>query len=649
MKIKKVDDKPMVIHTKEKTKIHSHVPKGASIKGSNIYTVDRSPKMKGSNISGETGKTGKPGATARTMNAGKKSYRKSTIHQTEDVKKGRISKYRKHIKESNSSVKCKNTTLRNAGMVGGKTMTDQMEGGQEIQQSVGIMYEATRPVTGVASRGADLYKRQVMAAKKRKIKQVQAGKKLAKKTAKKTVKDVSKKVAKETAKETAKESAKIAAKVGTKAAATAAGTAVAPGVGTAIGYAAGVVVDAKIEHDDMVATNRSRKIKFFLDKMKAQDNQQDSFGKLVKDLVLKRASTVIKQVMAVIAPFLLILVLLIALICVPVIGVVATIYNSPFAIFLPPLEDGDTVQTVASSYVAEFNRDINTLANDHTGYDSGEIVYVDYEGTSATPSNYYDIICVYMVKHGIGDTAVIMNDTSKEWLQNVVDDMCSYTTSTRTDTVDNDDGTTSTTTVLCVNVTLKDYRDMITEYSFSAEQIELINEMMSPEYLAMLGYTGGGGGGSGNSTSSMTQEEINAILNGISDPTQKSVMSFALSKVGYPYSQDLRDSGDYFDCSSLAYYAWRAAGVDISFGGATTAAAEAQGLSEAGKTVTEAELQSGDLIFYSYTNNGRFMNISHVGIYAGNGKMVEAANEDKGVVYGDFHSGSVVMYARPNK
>ena len=27
MKIKKVDDKPMVIHTKEKAKIHSHEPK----------------------------------------------------------------------------------------------------------------------------------------------------------------------------------------------------------------------------------------------------------------------------------------------------------------------------------------------------------------------------------------------------------------------------------------------------------------------------------------------------------------------------------------------------------------------------------------------------------------------------------------------
>ncbi|MGB4658887.1 MAG: NlpC/P60 family protein, partial [Mobilitalea sp.] len=149
--------------------------------------------------------------------------------------------------------------------------------------------------------------------------------------------------------------------------------------------------------------------------------------------------------------------------------------------------------------------------------------------------------------------------------------------------------------------------------------------------------------------SSLINAEIEAIVSSITDPTQKATVSFALSKVGYPYSQDYRDTGNYYDCSSLAYYSWKAAGADISFGGATTAAAEAQGLDEAGKSITEADLQPGDLIFYSYTTNGRYKNISHVGIYAGNGKMVEAKNEAEGVVYGDFHSGSVVMYARPNK
>ena len=71
MKIRKVDDKPMVIHTKEKAKIHAHEPKGAKIKGSNIYTVERGPKTIGAKVSDDK----------------KKSYRKSTIHQSEPKNK----------------------------------------------------------------------------------------------------------------------------------------------------------------------------------------------------------------------------------------------------------------------------------------------------------------------------------------------------------------------------------------------------------------------------------------------------------------------------------------------------------------------------------------------------------------------------------
>ena len=55
LKIKKVDDKPMVIHTKKKAKIHMHEPKKAKIKGSNIYTVQRGPKIASAKIN-DTGK-----------------------------------------------------------------------------------------------------------------------------------------------------------------------------------------------------------------------------------------------------------------------------------------------------------------------------------------------------------------------------------------------------------------------------------------------------------------------------------------------------------------------------------------------------------------------------------------------------------------
>lgn len=636
LKINKVDDKPMVIHTKEKTKLNIHEAKSTGIKGHNDYSVNGSPKIKD--------------ACVNTADQGKKTYRKATIHQTKADRNSRIHKYRQNIKNANKSIKSKTSSIKVAGAVGANVTVSQMEGGDEVRDAAMVAYGACRPVVGTASRGAQLFRQKAITDKKRKIKKIDTGKKLAKKTAKNAAKNTSKKVAKETAKETAKVTAKTTAKIATTTAVTAAGTAVAPGVGTAIGIAAGYAAGVAVEAKDAQITNRNRKIKFFLDKMKAQENQQDSLAKLAKDLITRKALLWLKTVAPIIGLALLLLVLVVAMIAVPVIAVVAILYNSPFALFLPPLESGDTVQTVTSGYVSEFNRDVNTLANDHTGYDEGEIVFVDYEGTETNPSNYYDIMCVYMVKHGVGDTATVMNDTSKEWLQDVFDDMCSYTTSSRTETVVNDDGTSSSKTILSVNVSLKTYRDMITEYSFNSDQIELLNEMMSPENLSMIGYSGGaGGGGSGNSTSSMTQEEINAILSGISDSIQKSVISFALAKVGYPYSQDLRDSGDYYDCSSLAYYSWKAAGIDISYGGATTAAAEAQGLEEAGKTVTEEELQPGDLIFYSYTNNGRYKNISHVGIYVGNGKMVEAKNESAGVVYGDFHKGSAVLYARPNK
>ena len=609
MKIKKVDDKPMAIHTKEKAEIHSHEPKKAEINGSNIYTVKRGPKIASTKVNDNTDK--------------KKIYRKSTVHQAEKKEKG-LSKFKRNIRESKTSIKTKNTNLHIAGRTGALAagaVTEQVEGGQEVSQAAYLAYEVSRPVTGTASRGASLFRKKAVAEAKKRIKKVEAGKKLAKKTVKKAASNTAKTAVKETAKETAKTTAKVTTKTTAK--------------------------DAKM-------ANRSRKIKFFLDKMKAQENQTDSVAKLVKDLIVRKAVLWVKAAAPVIGLVLLLLVLLVAVVAVPVIAAIAILYNSPFALFLPPLESGDTVQTVTSAYVQEFNRDVNTQVNEHTGYDLGELVYVDYEGMDENPSNYYDIMAVYMVKYGVGDTATVMNDKSKGWLQAVVNDMCSYTTSNGTKDVEETDAdgnvTTVTKSVLYVNVTLKSYRDMISVYGFNSDQVEMLEQIMSPEFMGQLGYAGSGsGGGSGSpGVSSMTEEEINAVLSKITDSRLKTVCSYALHRVGYPYSQELRDSGNYYDCSSLAYYSWKDAGVDISHGGATTAAAEAQGLDEAEKTVSYEQMQPGDLIFYSFTSNGRYKNISHVAVYVGDGKVVEALNENSGVVYRDVASvGKIVVIGRP--
>ena len=154
---------------------------------------------------------------------------------------------------------------------------------------------------------------------------------------------------------------------------------------------------------------------------------------------------------------------------------------------------------------------------------------------------------------------------------------------------------------------------------------------------------------------SLSEEEIDAIVAECgASGSQEQVIRFALTKVGLPYSQALRTSGSAYDCSSLAFYAWQAAGVDLSFGTGypPTAAAMASMLYSNGTVVSSTtasseSLQPGDLIFYGGHNNGRYLGIYHVAVYLGNGKVVEAMNEQYGVVYGTIRTKNVILVLRP--
>ena len=121
----------MVIHTKEKAKIHAH-------------EGQREPRLK--------------------------------------ADKG-LSKFKRNIRESGTSIKTKNTNLHIAGRTGALAagaVTEQVEGGQEVSQAAYLAYEASRPVTGTASKGAALFRKKAAAEAKKRIKKVEAGKKLAK-------------------------------------------------------------------------------------------------------------------------------------------------------------------------------------------------------------------------------------------------------------------------------------------------------------------------------------------------------------------------------------------------------------------------------------------------------------------------------------
>lgn len=605
MKIKKVDDKPMVIHTKKKAELHTHMARHVEVKGANVLTSSRGDK--GRTISGIS------------------KNRLAKTKMSERGRKGMAAHLRSAIMESKKSVKTKTGSIRIAGSAGVQTALSQMEGGDEIRDAAHVANVVGMPAVRIAGGTPDIAKKHAIEAVKKRIKKAKAGKKIAKKTAK----DTAKKAAKDTAKETAKLAAKETAKVTAKTAATAAGTAagaeagpLAPVIGVAVGEAVGEKVGEEIDKANVKANSRSRKIRFFLDKMKEKDKQQDSVGKMVRDLLLNRLSIPAKKMATAVAGFFLMLVLLIAVTVTPIVGVIAVLYNSPFAFFLPPLEEGDTVTTVTSAYMQDFNREINDLINKHSGCDIGQIVYVDAEGQQA--GNYNDIIAVYMVKYGVEDTATIMNDTSKMRLKEVFDDMCSYTTSTGSEQIKQDDGKKVKQTVFYVNVKLKHYTDMITEYAFDDNRKELVAQMMS-----MFGSSTGV-----TPQSSLTQKEIDDWVKDIKDAKQKKAVTFALTRVGYPYSQELRHSGRAYDCSSLVYYAWLEAGVDISYGGATTAGYEAQGLDLAGKGVRYEDIQPGDLIFYCFDpNEGGYLHIGHVAIYVGNGMMVDARDTAYGVVF----------------
>ena len=177
--------------------------------------------------------------------------------------------------------------------------------------------------------------------------------------------------------------------------------------------AAGEAVGMKIENTFYRAEQKSRMMKYFMDKLKLSDEQNDSIFKLAGSLIKNKMEYMIKQVASLLAPLVVPILIVVMVATEIVFAIIAVLYNSPFAIFLPPLESGDTIQTVTTQYVSEFNQEIQTLVDEHKDADEGRKVYVDYEGMNSEPSNYYDVMCVYMVKYGYENTATKINETNK--------------------------------------------------------------------------------------------------------------------------------------------------------------------------------------------------------------------------------------------
>ncbi|MGK5113438.1 MULTISPECIES: C40 family peptidase [unclassified Geodermatophilus] len=105
----------------------------------------------------------------------------------------------------------------------------------------------------------------------------------------------------------------------------------------------------------------------------------------------------------------------------------------------------------------------------------------------------------------------------------------------------------------------------------------------------------------------------------------------ALAQVGDPYVWGAGGPNS-FDCSGLTQYAYAAAGVSLPH--------SSRMQSTMGRSVSRAELQPGDLLFY-------YSPVSHVSMYIGNGQMVHASTSGQPVkVVGIDSMGSITAMRR---
>lgn len=146
-------------------------------------------------------------------------------------------------------------------------------------------------------------------------------------------------------------------------------------------------------------------------------------------------------------------------------------------------------------------------------------------------------------------------------------------------------------------------------------------------------------------------EEYLKLYDGDLSEAIKRLLKSAFTKLGTTYSQDLRDQEGYFDCSSFVAWCYRQIGVE--FGGYSPVAANiCKYLEQTSHKVSSSydgnNLMPGDLIFYSSEYNGRYKNITHVALYVGNGKIVDASYSKGQVVYRDiWGKNQIVSICRP--
>lgn len=346
-----------------------------------------------------------------------------------------------------------------------------------------------------------------------------------------------------------------------------------------------------------------------------------------------------------------------AIILLCIIMIIAALLSSPFAIFVAD-ENSEPGTQKLSRVVAELDEKfIALMEQEHQAAGEVDRAEIQYMGSADNSriDNWPEVLAIFAVKTSMstaGLDVATMDHQRVEMLQTVYWDMNQLDSHVETlehtemVSVEQEDGSfeeqsvTKYERVLYLSITARTAEQQAALYDFNEEQNELMEELLSaafrPMMLTLLGK---------DSHTGLISGELEAIRTDLPVGVLGSqAVELALTRLGDPYSQLKAGQGDYTDCSYIVQWVYQ----QLEIGLPRTAAEQARFIVDNGLTLTAEELTPGDLIFWSYEQNGRFMNITHVGIYAGNGKVIDASSSRGQVVYRNvFDANLQVLYGRP--
>lgn len=681
------------------------------------------------------------------MNIRQKDKRRVNLHIRNRPKlreKTPLSRILSRNKESTVSIKMRKAAIYSLGTLSDR-MSEELEGGEELREAAMLAMTLASPVNSATEKvikngadlGADAVKKSLEKTvdkveavyQKYKIKKLtkDATKSISKKTAdeisKQMAKDAAKRAVQSAAKETAKDvtkevtigAAEVTAEFGVEAGSAAAGSAAGP-EGILIGWAAGKKVGEeigkRIELEDARTYKRFRKLKWFIDKTRSEEEQKDSIVKVARDHMLRDLLTQLRVNKSLLAMWAGLIVMLIFTLAVPAVTVFGVIYNSPLAIFFPMPETGyDNPRTVLASYYMQFNQEVLALE------ESGNTITYQNTENGVPINNFNDTLMVYMILYGDGQTGYVMDDKGKKNLKKVFDEMNYIDDSSVTKKVKAGDslGKVWVTAYCPCTICCGPYANGITasgkkataKHTIAVDAYNPIVPMGAKVIIEGIEYTVEDTGDlnhygndfdifyarhedclqwgrkhveafmaegdtntvtvttSGSTVHNLTykdymeekklNDEQKKMLADLMDSdiwdvyysgaAGQTVAELAYTKLGCKYDQDRRMEEGYYDCSSLVYRLYKEVGIELPY------VADTQGYYcyQNAMLVNKKDLKPGDLIFYSYEENGCFRNISHVAIYVGDGMMIHAAGKARGVVLDPLRDSNVVFYARPYK